>query len=409
MSTVDIGLDHPLLNEGIVFVDSPGLSDANAVRSKNASKHHRKCTHKIVVTQIGRAEADGSVRKSLQTGYRIRGSGSTILVLTHGDDIDLETEVTGTPIEKKRVAKLGAEIKELRSLREKKNQERRKIRPEERDEIDEEISSITDDFNRKKTERDGVRLEMRNRKVVSTMQSIYKKLTQDPKPLPALAVGNNVYAQYQAGFSSDEKPYLSVQQTNIPALRHRLYSMPVEGRYNDALHFAEVQLPSLINSIELYCTQMHMARKEEISQIICKPKGEVRELVRAALYEHKELATEKILQPMKLEESRWSKSARARCLQWKTQYPGKLSLIRNQGHEKGRKGARDISWNGELADISTESLEELFRDYLKNSRSWAQKLSGKLEKLCNSTMDNLRRKYTAVLHFRSRIHLQCFR
>ena len=57
VSAIDFGLEHPLLKEGIVFVDSPGLSDANTSRSKNAILSHRECTHKIVVAEIGRAEA----------------------------------------------------------------------------------------------------------------------------------------------------------------------------------------------------------------------------------------------------------------------------------------------------------------------------------------------------------------
>jgi hypothetical protein len=255
VSVINFGLDHPLLNEGVVFVDSPGLSDANAVRSRNAIKHHRKCTHKIVVAEIGRAEADANVRKNLELSHRTRGSGNTLLVLTHGDSIDPETEVTGTPGEKKRVAKLDADIKALRNQKQKKNQERQKLRQDDRDDIDEEIKSIGTDMRQKQAEKEFVKLGMRNRKVISKMQELYKKLTQDPKPLAAIAVGNKVYSQYQAGFSDDEKPYLSVKDTNIPTLRHRLYTMPVEGRYNDTLHFAEVQLPTLINSIELYCSQ----------------------------------------------------------------------------------------------------------------------------------------------------------
>jgi hypothetical protein len=303
VSVINFGLDHPLLNEGVVFVDSPGLSDANAVRSRNAIKHHRKCTHKIVVAEIGRAEADANVRKNLELSHRTRGSGNTLLVLTHGDSIDPETEVTGTPGEKKRVAKLDADIKALRNQKQKKNQERQKLRQDDRDDIEEEIKSIGTDMRQKQAEKEFVKLGMRNRKVISKMQELYKKLTQDPKPLAAIAVGNKVYSQYQAGFSDDEKPYLSVKDTNIPTLRHRLYTMPVEGRYNDTLHFAEVQLPTLINSIELYCSQTHMNRKGEIELIVLEPKKQVREMVQTALDQCKEQAAEKILLPMKLKES----------------------------------------------------------------------------------------------------------
>ena len=393
VSVIDFGLDHPLLNEGVVFVDSPGLSDANAVRSRNAIKHHRKCTHKIVVAEIGRAEADANVRKNLEIGYRTRGSGSTILVLTHGDSIDPETEVIGHPTENKRVARLGAELKNLRAERTKKQQQRSKLRSsDDRDDIEEEIRSIGAEMRHKQIERDGVRLEMRNRKVVVKMQDIYRKLTQDPKNLSVIAVGNKVYTQYQAGFSNDEKPDLSVKQTNIPALRHRLYTMPVEGRYNDTMHFAEVQLPNLINSIELYCSQLHMARKGEIEAIVLAPKKKVREIVHSALEGYKEQATEMVLQPMKLRESEWIKPARKACAEWKTKYRGKLALLRKEGHEKGRRGAKDVNWNAELANIGVDCLDVLFRDFQATSASWTHPLFASLAKLCNTTQDTLKRK-----------------
>ena len=251
VSAIDFGLDHPLLNEGIVFVDSPGLSDANSSRSRNAIVNHRECTHKIAVAEIGRAEADAGLRKNLQSGSRTRGSGHMLLVLTHGDSIDPATEVSGTPIEKKRVARLDKTLKELRLQKQQKSQELNKARADDRDDIGEVIRSIASDMKKITAERDCCRLEMRNRKVVTKMQEIYKGLTSDPRPLAAFAVGNEVYQQYHTGFAAEDKPMMSVKQTNIPALRHKLYTMPIEGRLNDTMHLAETQLPNLVNTIEL--------------------------------------------------------------------------------------------------------------------------------------------------------------
>jgi len=272
VSAIDFGLDHPLLNEGIVFVDSPGLSDANSSRSRNAIVNHRECTHKIAVAEIGRAEADAGLRKNLQSGSRTRGSGHMLLVLTHGDSIDPATEVSGTPIEKKRVARLDKTLKELRLQKQQKSQELSKARADDRDDIGEVIRSIASDMKKITAERDCCRLEMRNRKVVTKMQEIYKGLTSDPRPLAAFAVGNEVYQQYHTGFAAEDKPMMSVKQTNIPALRHKLYTMPIEGRLNDTMHLAETQLPNLVNTIELYCAELHLARKGEIEAMVLAPK-----------------------------------------------------------------------------------------------------------------------------------------
>lgn len=392
VSVIDFGLDHPLLKEGIVFVDSPGLSDANAARSQNAIKHHRKCTHKIAVADIGRAEADANLRQNLEFGFRTRGSGKTILVLTHGDSIDPDTEVTGTPSEKKCVANLDKEVKELKLQKTKKLQQHSRARPEERDDIYEEAKSIGSSLKKKLVERDAIKLEMRNRKVIGEMQKLYRNLTQDPKALSVFAVGNKVYSQYQAGFSDDDKPYLSVKQTSIPELRHRLYTMPVEGKLNETLHFAEIQLPSLINTVELYCSQQHMARKGEIEAIVLEPKNNVRAIVHSVLEGLKEQASKTILHPMKHNETEWIKAARKICRDWTNKYNGKLAILKKDGYEKGKKGAQEVNWNAELSQIGLECLDDAFQGFQKASFSWASTLAADLTKLCNSTRDNIKRE-----------------
>jgi hypothetical protein len=299
VSAIDFGLDHPLLNEGIVFVDSPGLSDANSSRSRNAIVNHRECTHKIAVAEIGRAEADAGLRKNLQSGSRTRGSSHMMLVLTHGDSIDPSTEVSGTPIEKKRVNRLDKDLKDLRLKKQKKSSELSKARADERDDLAEELRSIASEMRKVTAERDCCRLEMRNRMVVTKMQEIFKGLTSDPRPLAAFAVGNEVYQQYQTGFSVEDTPMMSVKQTNIPALRQKLYTMPIEGRLNDTMHLAETQLPNLVNTIELYCAELHLARQGEIEAMVLAPKKLLPEIVQESFQSLKEVVFETILNPLK--------------------------------------------------------------------------------------------------------------
>jgi hypothetical protein len=61
-------------------------------------------------------------------------------------------------------------------------------------------------------------MDMRDGKVVQTIQKQYKDLTGDPKPFSAFVVGNEAYKQHVAGYSIEDKPAMSVKQTNIPAL-----------------------------------------------------------------------------------------------------------------------------------------------------------------------------------------------
>jgi hypothetical protein len=399
VSAIDFGLEHPLLKEGIVFVDSPGLSDANTSRSKNAIKPHHDCTHKIVVAEIGRAEADGAVRKNLKAGSRTRGSGHMILVLTHGDAIDSSTEVTGTPGEKKEVAGLDARLKDLRKQKQEKQQQHSRAREDDRDDLNEEIQSFTAEIRKVAAERTSCRLAMRNRKVVMKMQEIYKGLTSDPKPLAAFAVGNHVYQQHVAGFPDDETPLMSVEQTNIPALRHKLYQMPIEGRLNDTMHLAEVQLGNLVNTIELYCAELHLARKSEIEAMVLAPKKKLRNVVHDSFETLKASTAEIILVPMREEEGKWIKQARKSCSSWTTMFKGQLVVLKNEGHKKASKGKNPhkvVNWNGELLDIGSDSLDDFFEEFhIKMAEpSWAKDLTDALVRLCDEARNEIKSKDT---------------
>jgi hypothetical protein len=399
VAAIDFGLDHPLLNEGIIFVDSPGLTDVNSARSQNAARYHRECSHMIAAADIGRAESDAALRTSLEMSYRIRGSGSTILVLTRGDSIDPETEVIGTPAEKTQVSKLTAKIKDLRLERQKTLQERMNLPHEDRDELDDQLWALSAQIKEMQTERDCCRLEMRNRKVSTRMQELYKAITSDSRPLPVFAVGNAVYEQYQMGFTADEKPSMSVKQTNIPDLRYRLYMMPIEGRLNETLHFVEVQLPNLINSVELYCSQIYMARKRDIESIVLEPKTKLRDIVSATLDVVKEKVTQTILEPMKNHEEEWINEAREICRSWTTTYNGSLPLIRAEGFRAARRGVAEINWDAELTDIGSEWIERDFGAMGRDWALWVDPLIAEFQKLCLGTRDRIKSKPPSPVSF----------
>lgn len=396
VSVIDFGVEHPLLNEGVVFVDSPGLSDANASRAANAVKYHRTCTHKISVAEIGRAEADANLRSNLELGFRTRGSGKVILALTHGDSIDPETEVIGTPVEKRCLAKLTDELAVLRKKKNQNTQERNRAPIEDRDDMDEVIRSIVADMRKKQGEKDSLRVQMRNRKVIKNMQEIYRQLTQDPRPLVAFAVGNKVYQQYQAGFTADDKPALSVKQTEIPALRRHLYNMPVEGRLNDTLHLSETQLPSLITTFELYCSRMHLAQKHEIETMILRPKDSLPELLSRAMGKLKYDVDSKILVPMKNEEGFWVKEARDICRRWKDDKTLRhILIIKKDGvRQPTRADNRAMNWNAELLEIRRQMLEGCFAELQSGLTTWISDLSREVYALCDTTSDTIRREYS---------------
>ena len=85
-----------MLKYGLSLVDLPGQSDANRARVAYANNRLRDYTYYIVIAKIGRVKSNPFVIEYLGKGFKTRGSGRVILVLTYADDISPTTVVYGT-------------------------------------------------------------------------------------------------------------------------------------------------------------------------------------------------------------------------------------------------------------------------------------------------------------------------
>ena len=387
VSRVDFGLNHPLTDQGIIIIDSPGLSDANSTRADNAKFYHSQCTRLITVAEIGRAQDDTALRQSLLLEYVTRGSGNTMLVLTHGDQFDSEDDIPGDRHEKRREQALKDELKVLDADMTKLKNRRPKMSRTEKLDLEDELRALDAKTEKKERKLNALRMGMRNRNVVENVQEQYRDFSGDPKPLSAFVVGNQAYKQHHVGYSSRNRPKLTVKETGVLALRHRIFSLPLEGRLNDALHLAETQLPSLINSLELYCAKGPMASKDEIEAIIATQ----REYVKGSTG----LVTEKlntevhkcIWKPMRNYESQWIKEARDIRRGWKMTLP----TLRKHGYKMNRKkGETDTRWNAELLKYRRGDIEELYSDLLKATIPPFDELKDGIRKLFKALRGNIK-------------------
>ncbi|KAI7283939.1 hypothetical protein KC345_g2620 [Hortaea werneckii] len=362
VSVIDFTFDHPLLNEGISFVDAPGITDANFTRAQNAIKYGRQCTHKITVADIARAKDDKSLRESLAAGYRLRGAGHSILVITKGDSINSDTEVFGP--EKAREMRLKDEVNKLRSQRTELNKKRAKAKREDRYDIDEEMEAVSKELHKTQSNYESLRMGMRNRSVLKKIRQQFTELTGEQR-LPAFVVGNEDCKRHQAGYQADEAPTMTPEETGIPALRSCIYALPASAKLADVLHIAESQLPNLINSFELFCQKTHMDRKSEIEAMVLKPKDEMGSIMKQVLEEMKKKLDSTILCEMKELEPTWTLESCKFCVMaTKTHARDALGLMKKHGLRKGtKKTGGDVDWNASLMKINQEELNEAFRDF----------------------------------------------
>lgn len=364
---IKFGLESELLQHNLSLVDLPGLTDANKIRVQNAIEHLNACTHEMVVADIARAEDDNFIRERLKDSHKLRDSGRTILVLTHGDDMDENTDFTGSPKEEQALKKL---IKEAEQLERKINEMSSRIQKGGPDKQKWKAArkEAQIDLDDKEAAETRLRLAIRSKDTKEEMTELYADITQDPVPLSVFCVGNKAYRKHQAGYkSSKAAPILSVEETQIPALRQHLFMAPAEGKLTEARNLVFTQLPVAIKCATLFVTKTHLARKDDIKRMIQAPQAMVDPIVDQAFEWLKDQAEETLLVPYRNCDQEWSRQARKLCHGWaKVHGPTvHLTFLKKDGVKKGRgRGAAVISWNNELIDIKSESIQEWFGIWL---------------------------------------------
>ncbi|CAK1361203.1 hypothetical protein CB0940_03403 [Cercospora beticola] len=391
VSHIKFGLDVALLKHNITLVDLPGLSDANKTRVANAMKHLQLCTHYMVVAEIGRADDDKFIRDALKRGQVTRGDARTILVLTHSDSIDDETDVTGTTKDFQFLRDLEDEIQRLEHSKDKAVSQVRFARGAAKYPFMAERDMLVADINARTREHRQRRIHMRSHVVCLQMQELYAELTNDPNKLPVFCVGNAAYKKYQAGFSIDDpnQPALTVQGTNIPALRKHLLLAPAEAKLNEARHMVATQLPILLSCFSMYVSKTHLDRKDEVESMIIEPQNRIPSIVAKIFKGFSEQIEGEVLDKIRGEEFDWSGEAQELLQGWAKSYstPQHLALLKRYGHKKGRgKNAADTSWTGELISLRSSEVRSFFDDFMRNVNEAPKNITKQLYRLLGETM-----------------------
>ena len=392
VSYIKFGLDHDLLKHGITLVDLPGLSDANRIRVANAMHHLRLCTHYMIVAEIGRIKDNKFVRDHMLRGSMTRGSGRVILVLTHADTIDDDTEVEAT---RKEQQQLDGLLKEMKGFDLEKSQlisKMKTVKGTQKYQLMEEKDGISARLRASSSKHTELRIAIRSRNIATEMQQLYATLTPDPIPLAIFCVGNQAYKKHQAGYATDDPgaPTLSVEGTKIPALRRHLFLAPAEGRLNEVRHLVSAQLPSLLGCFNLYVSKTHMARKDEVERFVLEPQETAPVKIKEHFMILHDEAEKYILTPWREDSFDWTTEARDMCRQWEKMYSTSthLQFLKRDGIRKGKgKGAAPISWNEDLLQINASEVRRWFKNYESAQDQAPKQIVKDIHKLVNM-MDN---------------------
>jgi hypothetical protein len=272
VKVVRIGLDSPLLKQDIVLADLPGISDKNRHRVAVTKSYMENVDYTIVVGRIQRAVDDESIQRNLFAGSKRKIGQSVMLVCTHSDNIG-EEPLSRSALDQNERRKYNEIEEQMDNLRARETEVTQHLRVvgDDRSRVND-LRDQKDVIAERKTtaEREMSELKVlhRNRKVSNSLKLQFREFCDDPHPLPVFCVSNKAYAQYLCGFELRDKPFLSIESTNIPKLRAVLYALPSECKTETLEYFCRFVVPNKLNMLEISCAESRMHRIEQLDNIV---------------------------------------------------------------------------------------------------------------------------------------------
>ncbi|KAL8905916.1 MAG: hypothetical protein Q9171_006480 [Xanthocarpia ochracea] len=224
---VRIYLGAQVLKTGVVLADLPGYRDINLARVRKAEQYLLRCHEVFIVAKINRVVSDESVAKSVSDQMKASGKrGRVTIVCTHADDIDLPAAVEMY----KSVASSQAAMKALRA----------------REDAREVLRSAAA-AQAAETEYKYLFVNARNTDVTRALQRRYTSAAVG-LIIEVFCVGNRDYE----GDAFGVRDQRAIQGSCIPDLRRFCHSVVAQAQYDATLHFLEVELSSLVQSLEAW-------------------------------------------------------------------------------------------------------------------------------------------------------------
>ncbi|OJD34166.1 tat pathway signal sequence [Diplodia corticola] len=391
--------DSPILSQDIVLVDLPGTSDTNQTRVRASLQYLQDVQFIGVVAKVDRVETDADTHRYLIDAFRRKRGASVLMVATGSDSVNIRP----TQLMKRISAANAVDAANLTTLK------------EQFDMSDLELKNITKEMNaaRSRRDRDAVEdlserkgifelqkasleasiseycIKMRNLKVTRKVREKYLELTKDPVSLPMFCVSNSEYATHALGYDKKYPPKMSVSVTGIPDLRAYLYALPALRKLRAFEHHRKVVLPSLLNNLEMTCSQTKLMRRDELQKILSGAPEPVADEIENVFKVLLETAIIPGITAIKTNKIAYAEHAIAQLSNWKNWANSThKAFCLHKGNWRTKKvGKQD--WNREMLEPLIKAVEKDMRAWDDASSSLASSLSERLCAIVNELISRL--------------------
>ncbi|KAI9797429.1 MAG: hypothetical protein M1833_005469 [Piccolia ochrophora] len=312
VKAVNIYLDTPVLESGLILVDLPGYTDTNLVRVKATKKHLHKCERIFVVAEISRVVTNEAVWKILKETFGAewqlqmnkRYEPEIVLVCTKKETIEWKSATMDFPTEAEQTKeleenietckkKLGTLKKKLRNVRgndelqlmmkEKQTRYSRTIRclsyahtslPQTRDlQTRGGVSPLISSYESSssiKFRRKLFWIRHRSNEIREKIDLVFQDTLPQSK-LVFFSVSNKDYrARINNEFDDEGERILSVEDTGIPELRRYCRSIQADRRYVLLMKHCEHHIVDFISSMARLTSKERLVPDEGLWELAAK-------------------------------------------------------------------------------------------------------------------------------------------
>ncbi|KAL0253313.1 hypothetical protein SLS55_010286 [Diplodia seriata] len=379
--------------------DLPGTSDVNQTRVRASLQFLNNVDYIGVVSKVERVETDANTHRYLIDAFRRKRGANVLLVATGSESVNTKPHYLNkrismaAPVDAANLTTLKGQL-EMTALDLQKIQKELRIANRDRDR--DAVESLAEEervleFQELSL---GAKLSeycvhMRNTKVSHTVGKKYFDLTKDPLPLPIFCVSNTEYAVHTNGYKRKDMPKMSVGATGIPALRAFLHGLPATRNFHAFQHHRKLVLPSLLNNLEMTCSQTKLMRRDELQEIILSALHPASEEIRRTFEAFWSTAIVPGIAKIKTNRAAYADHAKNQLSRW-TQWANAThrAFCSHHGNWRTKKvGAHD--WNGIMLEPLVKDVEKDIRGWDEASIALTVELSDKLNVLLTDLISRL--------------------
>ncbi|KAH8690053.1 hypothetical protein BGW36DRAFT_364783 [Talaromyces proteolyticus] len=394
---IRVYLSSPILKNGLILADLPGLSDLNFARVRATERYlAHSCDEVFVVVDIARVCTDLSIQDIMR---RCRNGQPRRIICTKSEAISPEEAARGDSPAALKVKQMNRDVQAVRKQLEETIWGMRKADGERLKTLNHELFQLDDrekelDFEIKK-----FLINRRN-------SEVSQELIQRYPNIKVFCISNTLYSNYRHGRGNQDslvEAYINL--TGIRELRRYCQLVPADALMRSASAFLDHKVPALLLSLNQWALSGKdsvMAEKagslrrvlENIQQALHQEFISSRGCVQLARQSLDDLFGECVYEVIQRSRDRWMTDSIETSLKWAGLAPGTYAAFCRKSGDYATPSEPRRCWNDELVRPVRGELNDKCNDIL----DWLEAQTGKLARETCVIFEKFHKEIKAHIH-----------